>query len=103
MNHVTNTVEASLAASGSKATWTGSAVTMFSGITSNEFGMWAGIVIGVAGLIISWYFKHKAELRYEQANRRYEEAHGAYMEKMRCHGCGDSDTPPPTPKEERES
>lgn len=100
MSQVTHTLEASLAASGSKATWTGSAVTMFSGITSSDFGMWAGIVIGVAGLIISWVFKHKAEVRYAEANARYVEAHEAYMLRINSGVWAPS---PPTIKEESES
>ena len=81
-------------------------MTMFGGLTSSDLGVYAGILIGVAGLIVSWYFKHRAEFRYEQANRRYEEAHAAYMDKLRCHGCHDElgeIQPPPTPREESES
>lgn len=99
-DHVRDAVEATVASAASKATGTGSAVTFLGWFTSSDFGMWAGIVIGVAGLVISWYFKHKAELRYEQANRRYEEAHEAYMFKIKQSGWLEK---PPTPKEEEAS
>jgi Flp pilus assembly protein TadB len=100
MSQLSNTVDASVAAAGSKATWTGSAVTVVSGITSSDIGMWAGIVIGVTGLVITWYFKQKAERRYEASNKRYEEAHAAYMKKMES---GVWVGQPPTPQEERDS
>ena len=97
----THSTAMELAASGAanKATWTGSAVTMFSGITSSDFGMWAGIVIGVTGLVISWYFKHRADVRYEEANERYVEAHQAYMKNMVN---GPWAQHPPAPKKEDE-
>ena len=100
MTQVKEAVEASVASIASKATGTGSAVTMVGWLTASDFGMLAGIVIGVAGLILSWVFKHKAEVRHEQANRRFEEAHAAYMVKIK-----ESTwiSPPPTPKQEEES
>ena len=100
MNQVQGTLEATALATANKATWTGSLVTVVSGVTSSDIGMYAGIFIGVAGLAISWFFKHRADARYEQANRRYEEAHAAYMDRMANGGWVPQ---PPTPKEEESS
>jgi hypothetical protein len=30
---------------------------------SSEFGMLAGIALGVGGLIVNWYYKHKEDRR----------------------------------------
>jgi hypothetical protein len=88
-----------IAASGAanKATWAGSAVTVLSGVSSSDIGVWAGILIGVGGLAISWYFKYRADVRYQEANARYVEAHQAYMNNM---AKGVWAHHPPTPKKE---
>ena len=83
MNHFNNTVETTAVAAANKATWAGSAMTMVSGVAASDIGMWAGIIIGVAGLVISWFFKYRADARYQEANARYAEAHNAYMSNIR--------------------
>lgn len=69
------TLEASIAASASKMTGVGSGVTILSWLTSSAVGMWLGILIGVLGLVINWYFKHRSD-------RRAQEIHTAYMKKI---------------------
>lgn len=66
-----------IAAAADKATWTGSAGSVLGWMTSSAFGMWAGIVIGVLGLVVNWYFKRKGD-------RRSQEAHNAYLETLRA-------------------
>lgn len=61
---------------GDKVTIAGSAGTILGWATSSTFGMWMGILIGVTGLLINWYFKSKAD-------RRNQEAHDMHMERMR--------------------
>jgi hypothetical protein len=75
MKAVQESIEASVAAAASKATGAGSAVSIVGWLTSSNFGMWAGIVIGVAGLIVNAYFKHRSD-------KRASVAHAAYMRKM---------------------
>ena len=75
MSNIQHSLEASVSAAASKATGAGSAVTVVGWLTSSNFGMWAGIVIGVAGLIVNSYFKHKSD-------KRAAEAHKAYMRKL---------------------
>jgi hypothetical protein len=56
---------------GHKATIAGSGGTILGWATSSEFGMWAGIVIGIAGLVVNWYFKRKSDIRNQQAHALY--------------------------------
>lgn len=69
------TYETTVAAVANKVTLIGSAGSVFSWLNSSNFGMWAGIVIGVIGLLVNWYFK-------SQTNRREQQAHEAFLKKM---------------------
>ena len=64
-----------IAATADKFTKAGSAGTLVGWLTSSEFGMWAGIVIGIAGLMVNWYFKRKMD-------RRNQEAHDLWMSRL---------------------
>lgn len=69
-----HTIDATVAAVGSKATYTGAGMTISGWILSSEFAVLVGMVIGVAGFIVNWYYKHKLttaeiRLREEQAER----------------------------------
>lgn len=61
-----------------KLTIAGSASTVVGWITSSDFGVLAGILIGVVGLLINWYFKHRQD-------KRAESSHRAYMERLKTH------------------
>lgn len=52
-----------------KAVGGGSAVTLLSWLNSSNFGMWAGIAIGVVGLLVNWYFKHRSDKRADEIHR----------------------------------
>lgn len=58
--------QAALAALGSKATYTGASTTVVSWAISSEVGVVCGIAVGVAGLLVNWYYKAKQDRR-EQA------------------------------------
>lgn len=75
MTQVRDAIDVTVASVASKATGTGSAVTVVGWLTSSDFGMWAGIVIGVGGLIINWYYRRKTD-------RREAEAHEMRIYKM---------------------
>ena len=66
--------ETAIAAAASKATLAGAGVTVGSWLTSSEFGVVAGILIGVIGLGVNWYFRRKTDkreqLEYEARMRR---------------------------------
>jgi hypothetical protein len=83
-NEATNqAIEATMAAAGSKATYTGAGMTISGWFLSSEFAVLMGILIGVAGLAVQWYYRHKLtmveiRLKEEQAERE-REAHAARM------------------------
>ena len=91
MNSATqHSIEAGLAAAGSKATYTGPGVVLSGWLFSNEFAIFIGVVIGVAGFLVNWYYRHKLtsieiktkldelQLRQEQ-NERDKAEHAARM------------------------
>ena len=61
--------ETAIATAASKATFAGAGVTVGSWLTSSEFGVLAGILIGVIGLAVNWYFRRKTDKREQ---REYE-------------------------------
>lgn len=67
--------ESSAASVANKVTIAGSGGSIMGALTSSHFGMWAGIIIGVAGLLINWYFKI-------QSDRRARISHEAFMKKL---------------------
>lgn len=69
------TLDATLAAAGSKATYGGSGASVVGWLMSSEFGVLVGILIGVGGFCVNWYYRHKQDKR-EQAEheRRMHEA-----------------------------
>ena len=69
-------IDATMAAVGTKATYTGVGVSGLGWFLSNEFFGLAGILIGTAGLLITWYYKHKAD-------RRHMHEHELRMERLR--------------------
>ena len=64
----TETLDAALAAAGSKATYTGSGMVLSGWLFSSEFAVLVGIVIGVLGFLVNWYYRHKltnAEIKFK--------------------------------------
>ena len=57
------TLETTAAALGSKATYAGSTTSIVGWLMSNEFAVVSGMVLGLAGLVINWYYKRKSDLR----------------------------------------
>lgn len=64
------TFEASMAAVGSKATYGGASTSIVAWFLSSEFGMLMGIMIGIGGLAINWYYKHKEDRRRQAEHDR---------------------------------
>lgn len=58
--------QAALAALGSKATYGGAGTSVAAWAVSSEAGIVIGIVIGVAGLLVNWYYKAKQDKREQR-------------------------------------
>lgn len=68
-------IETTAAAVGSKATYTGAGMTLSGWLLSSEFAVLAGLVLGVAGFLVNWYYKYKADKRMQ---REHEARMGLY-------------------------
>ena len=83
----THAVDAALSAAGSKATYTGASMTIGGWLLSSEFAVLFGMVIGVIGLFVNWYYKHKltmAEIRLkEEAAKRERLEHARRMDMLK--------------------
>lgn len=64
------TFDATMAAAGSKATYTGAGTSVVGWVLSSEFGVLFGILLGTAGLAINWYYKHKQDKREQAEHER---------------------------------
>jgi len=64
------TLDATMAALGSKATYTGASTSIVGWFLSSQFGVLAGILIGLAGLYINWYYRHRQDKREEAEHKR---------------------------------
>jgi hypothetical protein len=62
--------DTTMAAIGSKATYGGASTSVVSWLLSSEFGILMGILIGVTGLVVNWYYKHKDDKRKEEEHNR---------------------------------
>lgn len=62
--------DATAAAFGSKATYTGAATTTASWLLSSEFGVLFGLLLGALGLVINLYFQMRRDLREEREHLR---------------------------------
>jgi len=57
------TFDATMAAAGSKATYTGASTSVVAWVLSSEFGILFGVLLGLGGFIVNWYYKHKEDKR----------------------------------------
>ncbi len=65
-----HSVDAALAAAGSKATYTGAGASILGWMMSSQAGILFGIVLGVGGFIINWYYRHKEDKRQQAEHER---------------------------------
>ncbi len=66
MNATQHTIDAAISASASKATYTGAGMTIGGWFLSSEFAVLVGMLVGVAGLLVNWYYKHKQDRRLQR-------------------------------------
>lgn len=80
------TLETTAAALGSKATYAGSTTSIVGWLMSNEFAVVSGMMLGLVGLLINWYYKRKADRRtaaYKALeNERAEVEHRLMVQQM---------------------
>ena len=70
MEHTAEAASAVAAKASAVATYGGAGSAIFFGLTANEFGALAGVVIGVIGLIANIWFKHQhLKLERERVSR----------------------------------
>lgn len=65
-----------LASVGNRATGTGAGLTVLGWVTSAQFVSIAGLALALAGVLVNWYYRHKA-------NRRQEAEHALRVELLR--------------------
>lgn len=60
------TVDAAIAAAGSKVTYAGASGSVLAWITSSEAGVVCGIVLGIIGLVVNIIFKRREDKRQQE-------------------------------------
>ena len=87
MSATSQTIDAALATIGSKSTYAGASVTVTGWLLSSEFAVLVGMLLGLGGFLVNWYYRHKltsAEIRLREAQElREREEHAAKMELYR--------------------
>lgn len=74
------TLDAALAAAGSKVTYTGAGTSLLGWLTSSEAGVVIGIVLGIVGLLVNLYFKHREDKRQQvEHETRMRAIRGEYL------------------------
>ena len=63
-------IDATLAAIGHKTAQTGAITTLGGWVLSSEFGVLVGVVLGIAGLSIQWYYRRKQDQREQAEHER---------------------------------
>ena len=59
------TIDATLAALGSKATYTGAGTSILAWLVSSQAAFLFGIVLGMGGFVVNWYYKHREDKRQQ--------------------------------------
>lgn len=71
-------LEQTLASVGSKSTYGGAATTGASWFLSSEFGVLVGLILGLSGFALNWYYSRKRDRREEMEHElRIREISGA--------------------------
>lgn len=62
--------DATVASTATKVTYTGAGMTISGWFLSSEFAVLMGVIIGVAGFIVNWYYRHKEDRRQQAEHER---------------------------------
>lgn len=63
------TLDAAIAASASKATYTGAGMSITGWLLSNEAAVLFGLILGIAGLLVNIHFKRREDQRQEREHQ----------------------------------
>jgi len=66
----TSTLETTVASLANKATYTGAGITISGGMMLSEIAVILGMIIGVLGLLLNWYYKGKDYKRSTAEHKR---------------------------------
>lgn len=75
--------DAAVASTASKVTYTGAGMTISGWFLSSEFAVLVGILLGVAGFLVNWYYRHKENLRQQAQDLRSQAEHELRMQQLR--------------------
>ena len=64
------TFDSAMAAAGSKVTYTGAGASVVGWLLSSEFGILVGLLLGVGGFLVNWYYRHKEDRRQQAEHDR---------------------------------
>lgn len=81
---IADAADLAVAAAASKATYSGAGLTGLGWLFSNEFAVLAGILIGLAGLLVNWHYKRQANGRYRAEHEMRRREHEARMARFRA-------------------
>lgn len=59
---------------GSKVQYTGATGSIIAGLALSEIGVIIGIIVGICGFFVTWYYKHRAFKIYKQRQELEMEA-----------------------------
>lgn len=62
-------IEASIAASGAKATYGGASVGLLGWLMQSNFLSLVGAFVAIVGLLVNWYYRAKQDRRDEETHR----------------------------------
>ena len=63
-------LEATIGSVASKATYTGATTSIVGWFLSSEFGILVGMVLGIAGFAVNWYYKLRQDRREQAEHER---------------------------------
>lgn len=67
-DHAQNVTDATLATAGAKVAYGGGSTAVVGWAISSDVAAFLGLLIGFAGLLVNWYYRHKDEIRKQEVH-----------------------------------